>query len=307
MVIVRDQDPPIRGGPARQLRCREQMVRGAVLMKWIVLIIAMTSLFLTRLGAAESTPWSSKLPFEQGVITYEISGMESGREMLYVTDFGATSARHRQTSVTILGITQKQSSIEITTPEWIYSFDLQEKTGSKSLNPQKLMIEEYEKLTRTDQKKVNENARKMANLLMGDLHASVEQNVKEILGYSCDRTQALGSTVYSIHGTGVSLLSETDLMGIQIKSIAVSIDTKRVDASVFEFPEGIEIEHDEEADQMARIIAQQTMAALKDPDNITTKSQGIMGLPSSEQPEIPEEDQMEMEEAMKTIRGLLGN
>ncbi len=69
--------------------------------------------------------------------------MESGREILYLTDFGATAARHRETSTTILGITQKQSSREITTPEWIYSFDLQETTGSKSVNPKKLIIEEY--------------------------------------------------------------------------------------------------------------------------------------------------------------------
>ena len=276
-------------------------------MKRIALIAVFVGLSLPRFVAADSTPWSWKLPFEQGVITYEISGMESGREILYLRDFGATSARHRETTTTILGITQKQSSIEITTPEYIYSFDLQERTGSKSLNPKKFMIREYEKLSDTDKQKVNENAPKMAKVFTGDLHAGIEQNVKEILGYSCDRTRAMGSTVYVIHGTGVSLLSETDFMGIQIKSSAVSIEIEGVDTSYFEFPEGIEVARNQEADQMAQMIAQQTMTALKDPASVPTKSQGFMGLPSNGQPEIPEEDKLELEEAMKTIRGLLGN
>ena len=232
--------------------------------------------------------------------------MESGREMLYVKDFGATTARHRHTSTKILGITQKRRTIEIATPEWIYSFDLQERTGSKSVNPQKFMIEEYGKLSETDKQKVKENAPQVTNVFMGDLHVSVTHNVKEILGYSCDLTEAMGSTVYSIHGTGISLLSETDFMGIEIKTVAVAVETQGVDTSFFEFPEGIEVEHDQEADQIAQMIAQQAVAALKDSDNLPRKSQGFMGLPSSGQPEIPEEDKLEMEEAMKTIRELLG-
>lgn len=246
-------------------------------MKWIGVIAVMMSLSLPQFGAEESIPWSWKLPFEQGVITYEISGMESGREILYLTDFGATAARHRETSTTILGITQKQSSREITTPEWIYSFDLQETTGSKSVNPKKLIIEEYEKLSDTDKQKVNENVREMATDFTGDLHARVKENVKEILGYSCDRTMAMGSTVFSIHGTGASLLSETDFMGIQVKSAAVSVETVKVDSSVFELPEGIEVEHNQDTDRMARMIAQQTMAVLKNPESTSSKRQGFMG------------------------------
>ena len=113
-------------------------------MKWVALIFVIMGLSLPHCSVAESTPWTWKLPFEQGVITYEISGMESGGEILYLKDFGATASRHRETTTTILGITQKHRSIEITTPEWIYAFDLQERTGSKMANPQKNMIQEYE-------------------------------------------------------------------------------------------------------------------------------------------------------------------
>ena len=147
----------------------------------------------------------------------------------------------------------------------------------------------------------------MATVFTDDLPDSVELNVKEILGYPCDLRKAMGSRVYSIHGTGVSLLSETDFMGIQIKSAVVAIETVRVDSSLFELPEGIAVEHNQEADWMAQMIAQQAMTALKDHQSTTAKQQGFMGSPSSEPPEIPEEDKLEMEEAIKTIRGLLGD
>jgi len=147
----------------------------------------------------------------------------------------------------------------------------------------------------------------MANVFIGGLQGTVESNVKEILGYSCDRTAAMGSTVYSIHDTGISLLSETDLMGIKMKIVATTIEEAGADEKYFEFPEGIAAQHDQEADQMARMIAQQTISALKDPEGFRNKGQGFMGMPSGVEPTIPQEDQLEMEEAMRTIKGLLGN
>ena len=277
-------------------------------MKLKGLIVAAVILLIPSLMTAESdNPWTRNLPFEQAVIIYEINGMESGREVLYIRDFGTTTARHRQTSTTILGITQKSSAVEITTPDWIYLFDLQERTGGKSVNPQKLMIEEYNKLSAAEKKKVSDNAREMANVFMGGLQGSIESNVKELLGYSCDRTTAMGSTVYSIHDTGISLLSETDLMGIKMKIAATSIEETGADKRYFEFPEGILAQHNKEADQMAQMIAQQSMSVLKDPEGSKNKGQGFRGPPSGGEPTIPQEDQMEMEEAMKTIKGLLGN
>jgi len=276
-------------------------------MKLKGVIMAAVILLFTSLVTAESNPWSRKLPFEQAVITYEISGMESGSEVLYIKDFGRTTARHRQTSIKMLGVIQARSSVEITTADWIYSFDLHDKAGSKSVNPRKLMVEEYNKLSEADQKKVSDNAQKMANVFTEGMQGRVEQNAKEILGYSCDRISAMGSTIYSIHGTGINLLSVTDLMGVKMKSVATSINKKGVDDKYFEFPPGITLKHDREADEMAQMMAQQTISALRDPEGVKSKGQGFMGIESVEQPAIPEEDQMEMEEAMKTIKGLLGN
>ena len=270
-------------------------------------LIAAVVVFLMPCATfAESNPWARKLPFEQAVISYELSGVETGQEILYIRDHGNKRARYRTTSTTMFGITQKSSTVEIATPDWIYSFDLEEGTGSKSINPQKLMIEEYNKLTDAEKKKVNDNAEKMAGSVMGGLQGDMEQNVKEIFGYTCDRVTVMGSTVYTIHGTGISLSSESDLMGIKMKRIATSMKKKGADEKYFEFPQGIVPQPNPEADQMAQMMAQQSIAALKDPESFKGKGKGIMGMPAGDQPAIPEEDQIQMEEAMKAIKRLLG-
>ena len=96
-------------------------------------------------------------------------------------------------------------------------------------------------------------------------------------------------------------------MGVSLKSVATAVEKKGVDEKFFQLPENIVPQPDPEADRMAAIMAEQTIAALKDPAAFKQKNQGLIGLPTGEQPVIPKEDQMQMEEALKTLKGLLGN
>lgn len=274
-------------------------------LRWFSLLLLVLAVPL--LAGADENPWQKKLPFKEAVITYELSGLENGEEVLYIRDWGRQTARHRTTWTTVLGIRQVSRSLEIITPEWLYAFDLQEETGTKSINPQKLMLDEYQKLSAADRQKVAENAQKTATVFTGGMQESVEYNAKEILGYLCDRTSGMGTTVYTIHDTPISLYSESNIMGISLKSVAISVNKQSVDEQFFQFPEHIVPQPDPEADRMAAIIAEQTIAALKDPAAFKQKHQGRIGLPPGGQPDIPKEDQMEMEEALKTLKGLLGN
>ena len=145
--------------------------------------------------AAKKAPWEVELPFKAATINYEISGMETGQEVLYIRQHGKETARYRSTTTSMLGMSLKSQTVEIMTPDWVYSFDLQEGTGSKSINPEKLMIEEYNKLSASEKKKVRENGEKMGASAMSGMQGSVEENAKEILGYSCDRATIMGTTV----------------------------------------------------------------------------------------------------------------
>jgi len=269
------------------------------------LALAFVSLLLPVVVLAN--PWERKLPFKQATISYDLSGMETGREILYIKDHGRQTARYRTTTTSVLGMTTKNEKVEITTPDWIYSFDLQERFGTKSVNPQKIMIEEFNKLSADEKKKVEQNAEKMGSSMMSGMKGSVEQNAKEIMGFSCDRATVMGTTVYSIHGTPIALYTEANMMGVEMRSVASSVDKGSVDESRFNFPAGIEPQANAEADQMARVMAEQTIAMLKDPDNFNGGNGGTIGAGSGQQHAIPAEDKKEMEAAMKALKGLFGN
>jgi len=274
----------------------------------LVVVLTLVTLILPCMALGENNPWDKKLPFNNATIHYTLSGMETGEEILYIRNYGQESARYRTTKTSMLGMTMENKSVEIMTPDWIYHFDLQEGSGRKSVNPQKLMIEEYNKLSAADRKKVVKNAEEMGTDFMSGMQGSLEKNVKEILGYSCDKISVMGSTIYTIHDTPVALHSESNIMGISVISIATSLDTGAVSDKYFEYPAGIEPNPDPEADQVAKMMAEQSIAMLKNPEAFKEKNQGnMMKMVPGKTDSIPPEEQKQVEEAMKALKELFGN
>ena len=275
--------------------------------KGLAAVLLLVLLFISHGAMGAENPWGKKLPFEEAIISYTLSGMETGEEVLYIRKHGAETARYRTTMTSMLGMTMKNRSVEITTPDWIYSFDLREGTGTKSINPQKLMIEEYSTLSPAEKQEVQKNAEEMGVGLMGGMHGSLEKNAREILGYSCDKVTVLGSTVYSIHGTSIALLTESNIMGVTIMSAATKIEEGPVADSFFQYPENIVPQPDPDADQMARMMAEQSIAMLKDPESFEENNQGsIMNMVPAKDADIPPEEQQQLEEAIKAFKGIFG-
>jgi len=260
----------------------------------LVVVLTLVTLILPCMALGENNPWDKKLPFNNATIHYTLSGMETGEEILYIRNYGQESARYRTTKTSMLGMTMENKSVEIMTPDWI--------------NPQKLMIEEYNKLSAADQEKVVKNAEEMGTDFMSGMQGSLEKNVKEILGYSCDKISVMGSTIYTIHDTPLALHSESNIMGISVKSIATSLDTGAVSDKYFEYPAGIEPNPDPEADQVAKMMAEQSIAMLKNPEAFKEKNQGnMMKMVPGKTDSIPPEEQKQVEEAMKPLKELFGN
>jgi hypothetical protein len=267
-------------------------------------MVALMLALLAPLGA-NANPWEKQLPFAEATITYELSGMETGEEVLYIKDYGRRTASYRTTSTSMFGMTMKNRTVEMTDPDWVYTFDLQEQMGTKSINPQKLMIEEFSKLSDEERKTVEENAKTMGTSMMQRMQGAVEPKAREILGYPCDKSTMMGATVYSIHGSSIPLLTDSNMMGISMKSTATSISEDPVDEKHFQFPDGIEPQPDPEADRMAQIMAEQTVAMLKDPEAFKKENKSLLG--PQDQGDISPEDQQQMEEAMNALKGLFGN
>ena len=108
---------------------------------------------------ARKSPWEIKLPFKSAEIDYQVSGTEKGVERLYVRGYGQERARYRKTKGKIFFKSLATESWEITTPDWVYRIDLLKKKGQKSVNPVKYMEEEFRKLSRADQRKVEKMPR----------------------------------------------------------------------------------------------------------------------------------------------------
>ena len=273
------------------------------------LVVMLVLLFLPMIAHGKSdNPWEKKLPFGGATITYALSGSENGSEILYIRDGGRLTAKYHKGTMKILGMAQQTETLQITDPDWIYTFDLMKKTGTKKTNPQKYMIEEYNKLSNKEKQQVKKNGEDMATgPMMAGMNVTVVKKAKKILGYECDSAEVMGSTVYTIHDSPIALLSETNMMGMKIRIEATDIDTGTPAKKFFKHPEGITPVMDKESDAMARSMAKQTMDMLKDPEGV--QKAGTNSAPAARQKnqeEISPEEQQEMEEAMEMLKGIFG-
>ena len=257
------------------------------------------------LAAAAENPWEKQLPFAAASIHYQLSGSQEGIEDRYFRDHGRETATYRKAVTVMMGMKMVHDTVEIQDADWTYTYDLQEKTGTKSTNPLKYMTEEYNKLTAAEKEQVRRNAETMGASFMQGMNGKVEENVTTILGQSCDRTSMMGTTVYMIHGTAIPLKTETAMAGMKMASVATSFDEGNVDDRFFQHPAGIEAVHDREADEMARNMAAQTMAMLKDPGGMKNVQPGAM-MPGMGAGEGSEADQEMMDQAGEIMKGMRG-
>lgn len=264
-------------------------------------VVYMTTLLCFAFTAqAQENPWDKKLPFESGTINYLVAGVETGTQTLYIRDYGTTTARYHNGKSTMMGVSVETKSIEFTEPDWIYNYDLVEKTGTKSPNPVKYMIEEFNALSKADKKKAMDNAKALAAGFQG---MTVEPDATKMLGFSCDRISGMGTTILMIHDSNVVLNSQVDTMGMKMTTTATEIKTDSVPDKYFTHPDNIEAVLDQQASQMVRSMAQQQVQMLVE---------GQISMPSAGNTQqrmqhIPEEDMPDMGNAMKMMQEMMKN
>lgn len=210
------------------------------------------TLFISAPALAVENPWAQKLPFKQGVVTYEISGSMSGNETVYVKDHGLTTAAYRTETGASFGIPMNTRELTLTTPEWVYTVDLEDNTGTKQINPKKVIEDEFNQLSRKEQKKLVKNSEKMGITMVGDMSGSVEKKAIKLLGYSCDKVTVMGMDSYTLAGTDFPMKISGSLMGITIQEVATRIKKKRPSKTKFSLPEGANIHHEPAADAIIR-------------------------------------------------------
>lgn len=225
------------------------------------------SLFVMLLVAspafAVDNPWDTKLPFKNAIISSKISGTMNGEKTIYIKDYGKTRAEHSNTTMKMFGMTQQMNEIIITTPDWVYTINLADNTGTKQANLKKFMIQEFNSLSKSDQKKVVQNAEKQGIATIEGMEGTLEKNASTILGYNCDKVTMTGSIIYTISGTDLALKINGNMMGIKINQVATDVQKVSPPSSKFGLPANINFEHDEQADLMmqdqAKTVIQQLL------------------------------------------------
>ncbi len=258
-----------------------------------------------RIFAGNELLWEKQLPFQHATIRYVIKGMEEGKETLYVRDNGKERATYRETVSNMMGMKTPNSTITIKNPDSIYSYDLQKHQGFKAVNPQKYMIEEYNKLSPAEQERVRQSVKKMGAAYTEGMGGTIQQNALEILGYSCDKVEIMGgSATYLIHDTDVSLRTEMNIMGMNLTMVAETVDKGEVDDKFFQSPEGIDAEINGQADEIAKDMATQAIAMLKNPESAKNARIIAPMVPDGGKPMSQEEKEEMMQQMEQMMKGL---
>ena len=262
----------------------------------------------TGAEAADELLWEKTLPFKEATVKYLIKGMEEGTETLYIRKGGKERATYRETVSNMMGMKMNNSTVTIRDEEFIHTYDLGKGEGFKAVNPQKYMIEEYRKLSAAEQGKVRDSAKKMGAAFTEGMGGKVTPKAREILGYSCDQVEIMGGSVtYLIHDTDIALKTEMNIMGMSLTMQAESVDKAPVDDRFFQHPQNIVAQVDPQADEMAKNMAIQAIAMLRNPEsakkNLLLPPQAMGEGAMDMSPEEREEMMLQMEEMMKGLQG----
>ncbi len=226
-----------------------------------LLSLLIVLLFVTSASALDN-PWDKKLPFKNAIVDYTVSGSMDGEKSIYVKDYGRTIAEHSTISVKMFGMTQEQKEMILTTPDWVYTIDLTENTGTRQTNPKKFIIQEFNNLSKSKQKKVLKNIEKLGTPSMEGTNEDLQKNAAKIMGYQCDKASMAGTIVFMISGTDFPLEIKINSMGVKFDQVATSIKKKSAPSSKFDLPANIHFEHNKQVDEMMQTQAKTMMEYL---------------------------------------------
>lgn len=272
-----------------------------------VILTSFLVLLLTSSAFCIENPWTRKLPFKEGMVSYEISGTMKGSENVYVKDYGRTTASYRTEITAMFGMSNESRELTLTTPDWVYTVDLADNTGTKQVNPKKVIMKKFNRLSPAEQKKLVKNSEELGVAMVGDMSGSVEKNAEKILGYKCDKVTAMGIDSYTLTGTDFPVKVSGSLMGVTVSEIATKIDQGHVDDSKFKLPAGADIDHDPEADRVIRDQIDMmftSMLAGKRPQNPQEQAGGDMQEAMKAMQQFQENGGMEA--LQKQMQGLFG-
>ncbi len=172
-----------------------------------------------------------KYQIKSGIVEYKITGKQQGTQTLYFDNWGLLSSEYQEATTSMMGMTVKSYTLNITDKEWTYNINLDEKTGTKVSNKD---IKDL--MNSLDKKDMDELGRKMMERLGGKKIGN-----ETFLGKNCEvwELTKLKSKVwvykYIPLKTIMNIIGEVTIEAVKIE------DNASVAADKFVVPKGIKI------------------------------------------------------------------
>lgn len=166
---------------------------------------------------------ASAYPFRTAVITYKITGsIQEGTQVLTIDDYGRRTRIDRDTTLTILGRKQRESTTEIDDGEWYYRIDRARKTGEKRRSFSKVAGEMVRSMSAEQKNAYAELGRELAKgrSASGDLKRAGKGKV---MGRDCDIFEAMGTKTWLWNN--LPLRKESPALGDMVQeAVAIAVD-----------------------------------------------------------------------------------
>lgn len=184
-----------------------------------------------------------RYPIKSCIIEFELTGIQTGRETLYIDDYGKREARY---STTVLGAgdTEKKSkTLMLMDESWIYNIDLINNTGIKTINPVHAPIpvrQEFKDMISQNR----ETMQKAGGKLIGQ---------EEFLKKKCDvwEVKALHSKTWIWNG--IILKSIVSNMGIRQEVRAVKLqENVKIPPDKLTLPKDLKLTEKHDPDKLLR-------------------------------------------------------
>jgi len=168
---------------------------------------------------------------ESGKVSYEISGSQTGTEILYFVNYGVKEAKYTNMVMEMFGMKQKTEQVVYLDGYDQYTYDPTNNTGTKTENTMlKQMVESSES------NDLGEVGKKMFISMGGEM---IREEV--FLGKKCEvwEVKSMGTTVWLWNY--IPLKTVVDMMGMKISYIATEIQTNiNIPRDKIDVPEDID-------------------------------------------------------------------
>lgn len=199
-----------------------------VLIRAILAVVVFAIMPIQNLKSQKIERYAVK----NATIEYKHTGMTEGKETIYISDYGKKEARYSEMTASAFGFSTTTKELELTLGNVIYSVDLNEMTGTKTILSEDIELDkkevaEYEELGRE----------------MMESMGFEKTGTEKILGKKCEVWEGLGTKTWI--WKNIPLKTEINMMGKSV-IVATKLDLGSVPASKFKVPDGVDFEVVEE-------------------------------------------------------------